>query len=79
MANLFIHSINFFPREDVSGVVCATLSAHARELVISHSVCLSPSDFRELTINRSFRYELTQNDNLRPSIVLLFFLIFEKT
>ncbi len=50
-----------------------TLSAHAREGYSSRPVCLSVTlwFWRLLTINRWFRYELTQNEDLGPFIVLL--------
>ncbi len=53
-----------------------TLSVHARESYSSHPVCLSVCRaliWRLLTINCWFRYELTQEEDLGPFIVLLFF------
>ncbi len=53
-----------------------TLSMHAREGYSSRPVCLSVTlwFWRLLTINSWFRYELTQDEDLRPFIVLLFFI-----
>ncbi len=45
---------------------------HKRVIVVILSVCLSVYPARsDLTINRWFRYELTQNKDLGPFIVLL--------
>ena len=65
-----------------------TLIAHEQEGYSSRPVCLSVClsvtlwFWRILTINSWFRYEITQDEDLRPFIVLLFFyfgLIVEKT